>query len=392
MNNMMKKMGLGKKSNANNSNNKTDFNSLEKKKNDIVFNDEDVDEDELVAIHSLSLDCDVGECSRTSANKLLRGYPDGTFLIRLSPNDGQAVFCVIWRGNEGPLGEITHVKVKEWFDERQQRQAFALADVDNFPSLVALVTYYQHNPHLFQMRFWGEDHASSVPFPSKLVPFSHSSFKESGNRSRSSSPMHSPHHSPSSPRFIASLTSQSPRSSPLSHSPSHNESENEGNREGRSGKNLKQDGKRRKRIHKVNDKTSRLSGVVNPPKDLLASCKMDFRVSGRSSPLTAEHVVLEFVPQKPPRNSLSDSGDADVYEMANESAESRSGNGHFNAHNSSNTRVYEEPVPLIPSFSDKNSSSSNNEECEHIDQLKHSEQEIERVYLDPIPLMKRSAK
>lgn len=133
----------------------------------------------------------VGVCSRSQAHKMLRSCCDGTYLVRESPNGG-LVFTIIWRKNPGPLGSITHVKIKNSLKDPNQ---LALADVDAFHTIDDLAGFYQRSPALFAMRFWEGVKEADVPVFSPFnrltsIPLSETSkFKDGQTVSCPNSPL-----------------------------------------------------------------------------------------------------------------------------------------------------------------------------------------------------------
>jgi hypothetical protein len=78
---------------------------------------------------------------------MLEGCDDGTYLVRRS--NGGYVLSVIWRKNVDPgATPITHVKVKG--PEVTGKPSYALADVDDFPTLEALCRHYQVGELIYQ--------------------------------------------------------------------------------------------------------------------------------------------------------------------------------------------------------------------------------------------------
>eukprot|EP00730_Choanoeca_flexa_P019496 TRINITY_DN9524_c0_g1_i1.p1 TRINITY_DN9524_c0_g1~~TRINITY_DN9524_c0_g1_i1.p1 ORF type:complete len:634 (+),score=119.10 TRINITY_DN9524_c0_g1_i1:244-2145(+) len=91
----------------------------------------------------------VGDVTRNEACTMLDKCKDGTYLVRRS--NGTYVVSVIWRLNvDKSANAVTHVRVRSPSDGK----GYALADVDDFPTLEALCQHYEASPYLFAMRFW----------------------------------------------------------------------------------------------------------------------------------------------------------------------------------------------------------------------------------------------
>eukprot|EP00055_Hartaetosiga_balthica_P007341 m.25048 g.25048 ORF g.25048 m.25048 type:complete len:344 (+) comp5726_c0_seq1:512-1543(+) len=331
--NVIKKFGLGvgKGGNKNNNNHRIDNHD---NVNDCVSNEES---------------CNVGTCSRTAANKLLRACPDGTFLIRESisdKGDGHLVFSIIWRSNPGALGDVTHVKIKEWIDEATSKKAYALADVDKFFSLNNLVLHYQHHQQLFCMHFWPrEEFPLSAEYPNSFQPFVPS------NQSHVSSPVVS---SRSSPIHMAKkrVKEPSPQSQPSDH--------------------------------------HRFSTIVNPPIELFNKCKMEFRPDGKCSPFAPDKAMLHFFPSVPPRKSL-DTEDP-VYKMADDESVDNNCTSKFVL--SEKSKLIK-PTPRNTINSTQTGSQgvssfraiqpSNNAKTAHKQGMTENPNDNERIYIEPTP-------